>query len=68
MYEIQVAGMNCGGCAASIKRAIHAIDSNAGITVNLANKTVRVETQAELETVSTAVKEAGYPVVRAEPV
>lgn len=66
MYEIQVTGMNCGGCAAGIKRAIHAVDGSAGITVDLAKKTVCVETQAGLNVVSTAIREAGYPVVKAE--
>lgn len=66
MYEIQVTRMNCGGCAAAIKRAIHGIDSSAGITVDLAKKTVRVETQAGLNAVSSAIKEAGYPILKAE--
>lgn len=66
MYEIQVTRMNCGGCAAGIKRAIQAVDGKAGITVDLANKTVRVETQADLVAVSAAIEEAGYPIMKAE--
>jgi copper chaperone len=59
MYEIRATGTKCGGCAGKIKRAIHATDSNAGIDVDIAHKTIRVSTQACLQLVLTAVKEAG---------
>lgn len=58
--------MSCGGCAAHIKRAVHAIDDRAEVTVDLANKTLHIETQAGLNAIFTAIKEAGYPVVKNE--
>lgn len=62
MYELQVNGMSCGGCANSVKQTVQAIDSSARVDVDLPTKTVRVETTASLEAISAAVTEAGYPV------
>lgn len=62
MYELQVTGMSCGGCANSVKRSVQAVDSSAKVDVDLPTKTVRVKTTASLEAIRTAVTEAGYPV------
>jgi len=62
MYELQVNGMSCGGCASSVKRTVQAIDSSAKVDVDLPSKTVRVTTAASLDDVKTAITEAGYPV------
>jgi copper chaperone len=62
MFELQVNGMSCGGCANSVKRSVQAVDSSAKVDVDLPTKTVRVTTTASLEAVRTAVTEAGYPV------
>jgi copper chaperone len=62
MYELQVNGMSCGGCANSVKRTVQAIDSSAKVDVDLPSKTVRVTTAASLETIRVAISEAGYPV------
>jgi copper chaperone len=62
MYELQVEGMTCGGCANSVKRSVQAVDSNATVDVDLANKKVRVDTRVDLNAVKSAITEAGYPV------
>lgn len=62
MYELQVEGMTCGGCANSVKRSIQAVDRNAKVDVDLASKKVRVETGADLNAVKSAIADAGYPV------
>jgi copper chaperone len=62
MYELQVEGMTCGGCANSVKRSVQAVDSNARVDVDLASKKVRIETGADIEKVKSAVVDAGYPV------
>ena len=62
MYELQVNGMSCGGCANSVKRSVQAVDRSATVDVDLPTKTVRVTTSASLEAVRTAVTEAGDPV------
>ncbi len=62
MYELQVEGMTCGGCANSVKRAVQTVDSLAKVDVELASKKVRVETAADIDKVKSAVIDAGYPV------
>lgn len=62
MYELQVEGMTCGGCANSVKRSVQTVDKNAKVDVDLASKKVRVDTRADLNAVTTAIAEAGYPV------
>ena len=65
MYELKVEGMTCGGCAASVKRAVQAIDANAQVDVDLPTKSVKVSTSAELEAVKAAVEDAGYEILSA---
>ncbi len=65
MYELKVEGMTCGGCAASVKRALQALDANADVNVDLAAKTVKVATAAQLDAVKAAVEDAGYDVLSA---
>lgn len=65
MYELKVDGMTCGGCAASVKRALQALDARAKVDVDLPSKTVKVDTSAQLDAVKTAVEEAGYDVLSA---
>jgi copper chaperone len=65
MYELKVDGMTCGGCAASVKRALQLLDSNARVDVDLPSKTVKVETTAQLDAVKNAVEDAGYEVLGA---
>ena len=38
MYELKVDGMTCGGCAASVKRALQALDAKANVDVDLPSK------------------------------
>ena len=65
MYELKVDGMTCGGCAASVKRALQALDANANVDVDLPSKTVKVATAAQLDAVKNAVEDAGYDVLSA---
>ncbi len=65
MYELKVEGMTCGGCAASVKRALQALDANAEVDVDLPAKTVKVATAAQFDAVKAAVEDAGYDVVSA---
>jgi copper chaperone len=62
MYELQVEGMSCGGCVRSVTRSVQVVDSNAKVDVDLLSKTVRVNTQASLDAVKSAINDAGYPV------
>jgi copper chaperone len=62
MYELQVEGMNCGGCVRSVTRSVQSIDSRARVDVDLAGKKVRIASGASLDAVKSAITEAGFPV------
>lgn len=62
MYELQVEGMTCGGCANSVKRSVQSIDSKAKVEVDLSSKKVRVESSAGIGEVEAAIAAAGFPV------
>lgn len=63
MVEFQVNGMSCGGCVASVTRAVKAVDANAEISADLATQKVRVNSAAPVERIKTAIEDAGYDVL-----
>lgn len=60
MPTLNVPKMSCGGCVATIEKAIKALDADAVVKADLATKRVEVETPAAPGAVSAAVKAAGY--------
>lgn len=62
MYELHVEGMTCGGCAAGVKRAVHNIDNQADVNVDLGGKTVLVNTGSPVEDIKDAIESAGFEV------
>ncbi len=62
MYELQVKGMSCGGCARNVTKLVQSVDRTAKVEVDLAGKKVRVESKASLEAIAAAISGAGYPV------
>ncbi|WP_075791310.1 heavy-metal-associated domain-containing protein [Massilia putida] len=66
MYELQVEGMTCGGCVKSVTRSVQLVDSNARVDVDLPGKRVRVDTQASLDAIKSAISDAGYSVTASQ--
>lgn len=62
MYEFNVNGMNCGGCASGVTRAVKSVDADAAVRVDLAAKTVNVQSTADQTLIRQAIEAAGYPV------
>lgn len=62
MYQINVEGMTCDHCAASITRSVQSVDPKAAVEVDLSSKQVRVQTARSLADVEAAIAEAGYTV------
>jgi copper chaperone len=62
MYELKVEGMSCGGCVRSVTKSVQSLDSNAKVDVDLVSKNVRIDCDASLEAVRSAIIDAGYPV------
>lgn len=68
MFELTVERMSCGGCARSVTKSVQSVDGNAKVEVDLASKNVRIDSQASLEAVRSAIIEAGYPVTASSTV
>jgi copper chaperone len=62
MFELTVERMSCGGCARSVTKSVQSVDGTAKVEVDLASKKVRIDSQASLDAVRSAIIEAGYPV------
>jgi len=62
MYELQVEEMSCGHCVSKVTKTVLEVDSAAKVEVDLAQRKVRVQSDAALEDISEAISDAGYPV------
>jgi len=65
MYQLQVEGMSCGGCVASVTKAVKSVDAGASVEVDLASKSVKVASSSALEQIKAAIEDAGYDVISA---
>jgi copper chaperone len=61
MIALTIPKVRCGGCIASVEKAIHAVDASAQITANIEARRVEVTTSADRQTLLTALDAAGYP-------
>lgn len=61
MLEYTVPALSCGHCARAVTEAVHEVDPDARVEVDLTAKQVRVETRESTERVQAALSEAGYP-------
>ena len=61
-YVFKVEDMTCGGCAASIKRAVSRVPGVSSVEANPSSKDVVVDASAEVshETIVAAINAAGY--------
>ena len=61
MIELQVQNMTCGGCAASVTRAVKSLDPAAKVTVDLGKAHVSIEGSRDAAEYGRVLAEAGYP-------
>lgn len=62
MHRFNVDKMECGGCAKAVTRAVHAVEPNARIEVDLGAKLVTVTgADGQADRIVQAIVEAGYP-------
>ena len=66
-YAFKVEDMTCGGCAASIKRAVSRIPGISSVDANPSNKDVIVDASSDVsrETIVAAINAAGYTQITA---
>lgn len=63
MLTLKVSGITCGGCAASIQRALGAVLPGAAVKVDITGGTVAVDAAvAQSDIIKTAIENAGYTV------
>jgi copper chaperone len=60
MLEFTVPAISCGHCVRAVTEAVHEIDPKAQVQVDLARKSVQVQTDAARAAVTAALTEAGY--------
>nr|WP_315395954.1 cation transporter [uncultured Duganella sp.] len=65
MYQLQVENMSCGHCVGAVTKAVQAVDPAAKVEVDLAAKTVKIDSASALAPLKSAIADAGYPVLAA---
>lgn len=60
MIEMKVSGMTCEHCVNAVRSAVAAIPGVAGVAVDLAAGTVRVEGSPDPAALRAAIEEEGY--------
>ena len=61
MIALTIPKIRCGGCVASVEKAIHSVDASAQVIADIEARRVEVTTDAERQTLLTALDAAGYP-------
>ena len=65
---LNVAGMTCGGCVASVKHALAALPGVTGVAVSLPKNQVKIEfdeSKITVDAMRSALQSAGYDVAAA---
>ncbi|AJZ56995.1 heavy-metal-associated domain protein [Paraburkholderia fungorum] len=64
--ELEVKDMTCGHCASVITRAVKDVDTQAKVEIDIAARSVRIESAREASEFISAIRNEGYsPTVRA---
>jgi len=65
MYQLQVENMSCGHCVGAVTKAVQAVDPAAKVEIDLAAKSVKIDSSSPLAPLTSAIADAGYPVTSA---
>ena len=60
MLEFEIQSMTCGHCVSTVTRAIHAVDPQAKVEIDLPTHKLRVQTTQDRAGLVRALAEAGY--------
>ncbi|MBW3506649.1 MULTISPECIES: heavy-metal-associated domain-containing protein [unclassified Pseudomonas] len=60
MQTFKVEGMTCGGCVGAVTRAVQAVDKDAKVEVDLAGKTVKVDSKVSPLQIIDVITNAGF--------
>ncbi len=59
--QFQLDNMNCGGCAKSVTKAIHSVDPQAKVDIDLPQKRVTVTSDADETAIAAVLEDVGFP-------
>lgn len=62
MYHLQVENMSCGHCVGAVTKAVQSVDAAARVEIDLATKSVQIDSATPLAPLKAAIADAGYPV------
>lgn len=65
IWNLKVTGMSCGGCVASVKRAVASLDPAAQVDIDLGRSHVQVHTERQQAEIETKIRSLGYGVTAA---
>ena len=65
LMQFQIDNMACSGCARSVTKAIHSVDTQAKVDIDLNLKRATVRSGADQSAVAAVLKEVGFPPRRA---
>ena len=60
MIQLNIPSMSCGHCVKAVTEAVHDVDPQAQVQVNLDTKQVQVESTADEKKIVASLAEAGY--------
>ncbi|MGR3292133.1 MAG: heavy-metal-associated domain-containing protein [Paracoccaceae bacterium] len=60
MTKLNVPGMSCGHCKATVEKAVAGVDAGASVDVDLENRTVSIQSAVADAVLIDALKEGGY--------
>ena len=60
MQTFKVEGMTCDGCVGAVTRAVQAVDKDAKVEVDLASKTVKVDSKVAPLQIIDVITNAGF--------
>jgi copper chaperone len=60
MLQFNIPRMSCAHCVKAVTEAVHEVDPQAKVQVDLAGKQVSVDSQAERQKIVASLAEAGY--------
>jgi copper chaperone len=66
MTRLSIPDMSCGHCKAAVTTALTAVPGVAAVEVDLSDRSARVDGNAPLAALLTALDQAGYPATAAD--
>lgn len=60
MLSLKVPKMSCGGCAASVEKAVKSVDQSATVKVDIGARRVDIDSAIDAAKIAAAIKAAGY--------